>query len=127
VSLVAPAPPPHAEEALCVVCTDERKQHVMAPRMQQCEYGGALHSESPVVTYRPQPRLYVPTEVLHAASGVRALEHLCLSYSQRDALLLERKRGHGGVIGMLGRESRFKGKQRLDWVVAWAGERKTLE
>jgi hypothetical protein len=31
------------------------------------------------------------------------------------------------VIGMLGRESRFKGKQRLDWVVAWAGEQRTLD
>jgi hypothetical protein len=30
------------------------------------------------------------------------------------------------LIGMLGRESVFKGKQRLDWVVAWAGERKAL-
>jgi hypothetical protein len=27
VSLAAPAPPPHAEEALCVVCTDERNPH----------------------------------------------------------------------------------------------------
>jgi len=31
-----------------------------------------------------------------------------------------------GLIGMLGRDAGFKGKQRLDWVVAWAAERKEL-
>jgi pentatricopeptide repeat protein len=30
-------------------------------------------------------------------------------------------------MGMLGRESGFKGKQRLDWAVAWAAERKALD
>jgi hypothetical protein len=32
----APAPQPHAEEALCVVCMDERKQRLMVPCMHVC-------------------------------------------------------------------------------------------
>ena len=31
------------------------------------------------------------------------------------------------LIGMLGRESGLTSKQRLDWVVAWAAERKALD
>jgi hypothetical protein len=34
--LAAPAPQPHAEEALCVVCTDERKQHAIVPCVHMC-------------------------------------------------------------------------------------------
>ena len=30
------------------------------------------------------------------------------------------------LMGMISREAGFKGKQRLEWVVAWAAERKAL-